>query len=97
MVVIACQRAATKLSSQRVALLRLQRCHTQFSTSILRPGPQIQSFRIPNYTPGQEKSCLSLQLINTRYFHTTRASNEIVQFHLSDIGEGIKEVTVKEW
>jgi len=28
---------------------------------------------------------------------TSAACSEVVQFHLSDIGEGIKEVTVKEW
>ena len=34
-----------------------------------------------------------------RGFHLSASSQgqEIVQFHLSDIGEGIKEVTVKEW
>lgn len=31
------------------------------------------------------------------HLHTTSKANEIVQFHLSDIGEGIKEVTLKEW
>ena len=29
--------------------------------------------------------------------HTSAYLREVVQFHLSDIGEGIKEVTVKEW
>lgn len=32
-----------------------------------------------------------------RGFHVSAARKEIVQFNLSDIGEGIKEVTVKEW
>jgi len=33
----------------------------------------------------------------TRCISTTAPLSEIVQFNLSDIGEGIKEVTVKEW
>jgi hypothetical protein len=95
MVVIACQRVASKISSHRAAFLRLQRCHTQFAISIQRPGRQVQSILIPNY--GHEKSKLRIQLTNIRHFQTTHARNGIVQFHLSDIGEGIKEVTVKEW
>ena len=39
--------------------------------------------------------CCSLPI---SYLHTSPPSaSEVVQFRLSDIGEGIKEVTVKEW
>lgn len=38
-----------------------------------------------------------LSLLRASQLHTSRPLDEIVQFHLSDIGEGIKEVTVKEW
>ena len=40
---------------------------------------------------------LSELALPIRPFHSTLTLNEVVQFHLSDIGEGIKEVTVKEW
>uniref|UniRef100_A0A182M3L0 Dihydrolipoamide acetyltransferase component of pyruvate dehydrogenase complex n=1 Tax=Anopheles culicifacies TaxID=139723 RepID=A0A182M3L0_9DIPT len=32
-----------------------------------------------------------------RALHTTTVLDRVVSFHLSDIGEGIREVTVKEW
>ncbi|KAJ0179945.1 hypothetical protein K1T71_004536 [Dendrolimus kikuchii] len=32
-----------------------------------------------------------------RFFHTSQAANKIVAFKLSDIGEGIREVVIKEW
>ncbi|XP_013141448.1 PREDICTED: lipoamide acyltransferase component of branched-chain alpha-keto acid dehydrogenase complex, mitochondrial isoform X1 [Papilio polytes] len=35
--------------------------------------------------------------INHRYFHTTKVLNKTVAFKLSDIGEGIREVVIKEW
>ena len=44
--------------------------------------------RLPPSAPGARLA---------RSLHLSRPSLEIVQFTLSDIGEGIKEVTVKEW
>ncbi|KPI97936.1 Lipoamide acyltransferase component of branched-chain alpha-keto acid dehydrogenase complex, mitochondrial, partial [Papilio xuthus] len=35
--------------------------------------------------------------VNYRYFHTTKVLNKKVAFKLSDIGEGIREVVIKEW
>ncbi|KAH8420647.1 hypothetical protein KR009_012426 [Drosophila setifemur] len=43
------------------------------------------------------KSCLSRPATLTRYLHVTPSLDKSVSFKLSDIGEGIREVTVKEW
>ena len=58
----------------------------QTSVKVLSPAPALFSAR----------GLLGVETVN-RCLHTTSVKNEIVQFHLSDIGEGIKEVTVKEW
>ncbi|XP_045160460.2 lipoamide acyltransferase component of branched-chain alpha-keto acid dehydrogenase complex, mitochondrial-like [Mercenaria mercenaria] len=39
----------------------------------------------------------SLHCPNVRNIHVTACVNELVQFNLSDIGEGIREVHIKEW
>jgi len=39
----------------------------------------------------------ALAVTKIRKLHLTSCRQEVVQFNLSDIGEGIKEVTVKEW
>ncbi|KAM3962968.1 dihydrolipoamide branched chain transacylase E2 [Aphomia sociella] len=40
---------------------------------------------------------ISRDNIRWRQFHTTRIVNKSVAFKLSDIGEGIREVVIKEW
>merc|ERR550532_693282 len=47
----------------------------------------------------QNSSTTNVTTSRNKYLHTTPAQHEqkIVQFNLSDIGEGIREVNVKEW
>ena len=40
---------------------------------------------------------LSLSSLSLSLFPKTVCNSEVVQFKLSDIGEGIAEVTLKEW
>lgn len=35
--------------------------------------------------------------VNGRHLHNTAVLNGVISFKLSDIGEGIRDVTVKEW
>ncbi|XP_017050735.1 lipoamide acyltransferase component of branched-chain alpha-keto acid dehydrogenase complex, mitochondrial [Drosophila ficusphila] len=43
------------------------------------------------------RNCISRQATINRCLHVTSTLDKNVSFHLSDIGEGIREVTVKEW
>ncbi|KAI8033438.1 lipoamide acyltransferase component of branched-chain alpha-keto acid dehydrogenase complex, mitochondrial [Drosophila gunungcola] len=43
------------------------------------------------------RNCISRQATLRRCLHVTPSLDKTVSFHLSDIGEGIREVTVKEW
>ncbi|XP_018518088.1 LOW QUALITY PROTEIN: lipoamide acyltransferase component of branched-chain alpha-keto acid dehydrogenase complex, mitochondrial [Lates calcarifer] len=61
-------------------------------------------FRLQNFRPERTLhtppfTCdRNLQMLSSRTLHTAAVSRgPIVQFKLSDIGEGIMEVTVKEW
>ncbi|XP_042272131.1 lipoamide acyltransferase component of branched-chain alpha-keto acid dehydrogenase complex, mitochondrial [Thunnus maccoyii] len=60
---------------------------------------RLQSFRCEqSLQPVAFRFDRNLQMFNSRALHTATVSRgPIVQFKLSDIGEGIMEVTVKEW
>ncbi|XP_013855599.1 lipoamide acyltransferase component of branched-chain alpha-keto acid dehydrogenase complex, mitochondrial, partial [Austrofundulus limnaeus] len=65
----------------------------QYRRRCLRP----QDFR-PSRTLQSLRWDRTLQVSSSRMLHTTTTwRGPIVQFKLSDIGEGIMEVTVKEW
>jgi len=67
--------------------------HVDLSTTC-RHVFSIQHRLLP--APSCTRSSLN-RIQHPRTFNTTSVLEDIVQFNLSDIGEGIKEVTVKEW
>jgi len=54
-------------------------------------------FSIQHRLPPSRHATRAQAHVSARSLHVTSPRLEIVQFTLSDIGEGIKEVTVKEW
>ena len=78
-------------------LFSVSRCCQSFSTlktdtspSRISPSPNLTVIR-------RGTEVFNFRVLNSSLLHTSVPRSEIVQFHLSDIGEGIKEVTVKEW
>ncbi|XP_013141449.1 PREDICTED: lipoamide acyltransferase component of branched-chain alpha-keto acid dehydrogenase complex, mitochondrial isoform X2 [Papilio polytes] len=61
---------------------------------LLVPSKRLQAVR---YCGAIHLHSIEDNKINHRYFHTTKVLNKTVAFKLSDIGEGIREVVIKEW
>ncbi|XP_036452675.1 lipoamide acyltransferase component of branched-chain alpha-keto acid dehydrogenase complex, mitochondrial-like [Colossoma macropomum] len=75
-----------------VRSLRVLRLLPQIASRCFKPCPRLQLDQAVHHHPSL---CISQQW---RAFRTSCvASGQVLQFKLSDIGEGIMEVTVKEW
>ena len=89
-----------KMAAPRRLIYQYCATISRYSTSSLPTASKVNQTPVKLLSPAPAqinvRSLLGVQTVN-RCLHTTSVTNEIVQFHLSDIGEGIKEVTVKEW
>ncbi len=78
-------------------LFSVSRCCQSFSTLKTDISPSRISPTPDLFVTRTGPGVFNFRVLNRSLLHTSVPRSEIVQFHLSDIGEGIKEVTVKEW
>lgn len=82
---------ATRASSSKCLQYHHHHCNSSYSLSNRKPNAfQSVHFSYPS-------SSSSLRWSRQLHLSATRFQSEVIPFKLSDIGEGIKEVTIKEW
>ncbi|KAI4882242.1 hypothetical protein NFI96_020066, partial [Prochilodus magdalenae] len=86
------ERRAKMAAVGAVRSLRILRLLPQIASRRLKPCPRLQVDQTLHHHPSH------LTSLQWRAFRASGvASGPVLQFKLSDIGEGIREVTVKEW